>query len=98
MFIVRDWENDDEEADFPQVFEGGKKYFEATTKPSRKRAQEHNIMKSFFSKTFGEISCFLLPEPGKAVRKKAITLGGISIYLFLTKISLFLHYFVISLP
>ena len=76
MFVVRDWENDDEDVDYPHGLEGGKKYFKTTTQPSSRRAREHNLMGRFLSKTFGEIPCYLLPEPGKAVKKKTIKIGG----------------------
>ena len=76
MFIVRDWENDDEDVDYPHGSEGGNKYFEATTQPSQTRAHEHNAVRYFLDKTFEKIPCFLLPEPGKAVKKKGVTLGG----------------------
>jgi len=81
MFIIRDWENDDEDVDYPYGLEGGNKYFEATIQPSEHKAAENNIMKYFLNKNFGEIPCFLLPEPGKTVKKKNVTLGGMNRYL-----------------
>jgi len=74
LFIVRDWENDDEDVDYPHGLEGGKKYFDRTTKPNAQKAEEHKMMQKFFHNAFGEISCFLLPEPGKAVKKRDVTL------------------------
>ena len=73
---MRDWENDDEDEDedYPHGLEGGKKYFDVTTRPSPEKAKEHQMMQRFFHNAFGEISCFLLPEPGKAVKKKDVTL------------------------
>ena len=78
LFVVRDWENDDDDDDdqFPHGLDGGKKYFERTTKPSNLKAHEHDAMQKFLIKTFGEISCYLLPEPGKAVKKKEVTLNS----------------------
>jgi len=78
LFIVRDWENDDDddECQFPHGLEGGKQYFLKTTQPSELKAQEHEAMQKFLLTSFGEISCFLLPEPGKAVKKKDVTLGS----------------------
>ena len=74
IFIVRDWENDDEEDDYRHGLDGGKKYFEKATQPSAQKAKEHEMMQKFFYNAFGNISCFLLPEPGKAVKKKDLTL------------------------
>ena len=45
--------------------EGGKKLFPVTIWPSAHKTEEHNMMQKFFHNAFGEISCFLLPDPGK---------------------------------
>ena len=71
---MRDWEDDDEDVEYPYGLEGGQKYFQVTTRPSALKAEEHKMMQKFFHNAFGEISCFLLPEPGKAVKKKDVTL------------------------
>ena len=76
MFIVRDWYNDDEHVDYPHGLNGGAKYFENTTKPSAKKAEEHKVMQKFLHDAFGDIACFLMPEPGKAVRKRDFLLKG----------------------
>ena len=75
MFLVRDWDEDeDHEEHYPYGFNGGKKYFEITTKPNSKKAIEHLMMQKHFKEAFGDITCFLMPEPGKAVRKKDVLL------------------------
>ena len=72
---MRDWENDDEDDDYPYGLEGGKKYFVVTTRPTPEKAKKHQLMQRFFRNAFGEISCFLLPEPGrKKVKQKNVTL------------------------
>ena len=74
IFIVRDWEDDDENERYLHGLDGGKKYFDTIIKPSERKAEEHKMMQKFLLNAFGEICCFLLPEPGKAVKKSEVTL------------------------
>ena len=74
MFIVRDWYNDDEDIDYPHGLNGGKQYFSAATQPNAKKANEHILMHEFLQDAFGDIACFLLPEPGNAVRQRDVIL------------------------
>ena len=71
---MRDWEDDDEDVNYSYGLEGGQKYFKVATQPSAQKAEEHKMVQEFFHNAFGEISCFLLPEPGKTVKKKDIAL------------------------
>ena len=79
MFVVRDWDYDNEDGEedgCPHGLEGGRKYLERTTKPNDMKAAENVSMNRFFKNAFGEIACFLLPEPGSAVKKTNLYLAG----------------------
>ena len=91
MFIVRDWYNDDEDDDYPYGLKGGEKYFKKTTEPTAEKALEHKMMQKFLHDAFGEVPCFLMPEPGKAVRRRDFVLKGKILMIFLLLDSLYMN-------
>ena len=85
MFVVRDWisvksednESSDEdvsEQNFMYGTDGGEKYFKALIHDFPSKATEHQMMREYLGRAFGEsIPCCLLPHPGNKLDRKTFS-------------------------
>jgi hypothetical protein len=67
VFLIRDWNNEDE---FAFGLDGGNKYL---LKQMHSNISEIKQMQDSIHKAFKKINCFLMPEPGRQVKKKSFT-------------------------
>ena len=74
MFIVRDWQNDDE---ISFGLHQNEVYLEKIFNPNISCGPEHKFMKNYLNQTFGLIQGLFLPYPGGAVNKKPCSIAGI---------------------
>ncbi|CAG9811791.1 unnamed protein product [Chironomus riparius] len=64
MFLIRDWDNPDE---LYYGIEGGKKYLLSFLEIKSEQKKELKSVREFVHSSFEELSCSLLPHPGKFV-------------------------------
>ena len=70
VFLVRDWENDEE---FPFGNQGGRTFIERKLQEKPERHDSHRCLRRQMKECFESIDCFLFPYPGKAVRMSNFT-------------------------
>lgn len=66
MFLIRDWNNPDE---FPFGMQGGQKYLEDLLVVKANHPEELKSVRNFIKASFDQLSCCLLPYPGKSVAR-----------------------------
>ncbi|EDQ90984.1 uncharacterized protein MONBRDRAFT_20202 [Monosiga brevicollis MX1] len=64
-FLVRDWEFED----YPAGAEGGQAYLDSILATSEDQPEELREVREWLRGCYEDISCFLLPDPGKKVKK-----------------------------
>lgn len=68
MFLIRDWSNPDE---YNFGVEGGKKYLDEVLKTKPSQSHELQSVRQHIKSSFDQLTCCLLPYPGKEVARNS---------------------------
>lgn len=68
VFLIRDWDHLD---DYPAGIQGGEGYLRELLEIKDEQSPILRSVRDYVRQSFNKISCYLLPEPGKIVRRRA---------------------------